>query len=323
MKSVIIALFLSVLAGQSVSAADSTLVAPAKPVETQSFASLIKHQANGFAFWIYDSGAGKAGIKHAWLIDKISFAKFPNLQMLIIIAPAGPPYLVHNFQLSWSRDFPLGFSKVTLGRTGVPMTREVPGIRIDQVETVFYSGFLNWLIARDDGIQFDGSFSRLSWSSAAFAGERRAGGFVDERENGHLHFYQRARVGLPLNIVAGASYRWSPQDRHLLALELSRQFKTASFVFESLTHPNIYAPGEKNITEWYLLAAGGLNKRLRLVCRFQRLVSGDFLIPGLRLFLAGENCELKINGSFAFAAKNIPGQPKAAHKALAQLVLRF
>jgi len=111
MKSVIIALFLSVLAGQSVSAADSTLVAPAKPGETQSFASLIKHQASGFAFWIYDSGAGKAGIKHAWLIDKILLAKFPNLQILVIIAPAGPPYLVHNFQLSWSGSFPFGFKK--------------------------------------------------------------------------------------------------------------------------------------------------------------------------------------------------------------------
>lgn len=311
MKSLIIGLLALTILTQS-AGADSTAVAP-----------VIKHQPSGFAFWIYDSGTGKAGVKHVWLIDKISFAKFPNLEILVIIAPQGPPYLAHNFQLSWSRDFPLGFNKITAGRTNAPITREWSEVRIDKAETVLYSGLSAWLVARDDGVQFDGDYGRLSWSTAAFAGEKRAAGYVDERENGHLHFYQRARASLPLGIVAGASYRLSPQDRRLLGFELSRQTAATSFVFESLEHPNIYAQGEKNITEWYVLAARSANSRLRLVCRFQHLVSGDFLVPGVRLFLAGENCELKINGGFVLGAKNISSQAKPANKALAQLVVRF
>lgn len=264
---------------------------------------------SGFGFWVYDSKEAKAVLKHVWLIGRRQIRR--DLDFLIIITPQGPPRLVHNLMLVWKYER-FYLKKITVGRTIPPLGRELQDVRIDNTETINYPGLASSQVARDDGLQIDSQVGRLQLATAIFAGDKRVGGFADERENGRPHFYQRVRLTLPWGVVAGASFRLSQKDRQLWGLEAARETKNIALIFETLNHEG--APGSgARITEWSALAAYSLNKNLRLVFRYEQLENGTLAIPGLRLLLGGQNCEIKLNA--------VLGEKQ--DKVLGQLIIRF
>lgn len=199
MRKIIIVLILW-LAGFSVS------------VEAANLGNLTGMKAGGFSFLTLtkQKGVKSEGIKrgHTWFTFSIPWDSLTTL--VVFIAPEGPPSLLHDLRVT-RRLSRRGLESVTFGKFIPPFAWEFQSLRIDQTEAVYYSRVLDpvYLVARDTGVQLNGSVRAFQWAAAAFAGIRTGGGF-SQADQGNPDFYLRLQMPFGSRARIGASQRFGP-----------------------------------------------------------------------------------------------------------------
>ncbi|MFY9492891.1 MAG: hypothetical protein WAP55_00155 [Minisyncoccia bacterium] len=242
----------------------------------------------------------------SWLISRTELDE--NTEAVVFLALQGQEMLVHDFRvercLSW-----IGFDRVVIGRFIPPFGREWADVRYDRLPTVFYSSLTDSLVARDIGARVDMSYGWVRLNLGLFASDQRHGSFYKERHDSKLHTYQRWRLELPYGFTLGTSYRYARTRNDLWAAEVSwskPDMPTSEFAVEAVRFDRK--------TQWYFLFSQEMSEYVWAVVRYEDLVSGNRITPGIKVVL--DHFDLKVNAV-------LPGDSAEPNVFLSQLVVRY
>lgn len=279
-------------------------------------AEIGKLQFSGFSFMTaskVESQASK-GVErgHTWLLFKLPLDS--TTTVLAIIAPEGPPRLLHNMQIEWqTRTWPVIYA-VTFGRFIPPFADEFANVRIDRTRTVAYSRVLNSsrLVARDTGLQFT---SRIlhNWQAdvAIFAGDR-TGSDIPASRKGDPDFYARTQYLRGNNVAKfqiGASERWGPVKATAINASLERPQYLASLTGQralcgAIAFEGIWLHGQ---FDYFALASLTPWSQGEVLYRYESLDNHSDHTIGLGWRFNHYLCA-KLNYSVGYALNTIVGQ---------------
>ena len=173
---------------------------------------------SGFGIFVYERPKTGLFIQHVWVVGSRELIP-GRLKFVGVAALQGPPRIVHDLRLHLMKPVPY-VKQVVVGRFIPPFAREWADVRVDNLPLIGYSGVVDSVVARDDGIRADIAWRSVELTAAAFVAKSRIGGFVAERDKGRGHIYQRLRFHLTKALSAGGSYRYGySTDRDMWALE--------------------------------------------------------------------------------------------------------
>ncbi|MDA2936221.1 hypothetical protein MYX06_03320 [Patescibacteria group bacterium AH-259-L05] len=242
---------------------------------------------HGFGFFTQSlpkEGDPQFGLVHLWLIATNPLND--NIDLTIILAPEGPPRLVHNLQLTWRKPIK-GIDYLTVGKFIPAFGWEFSHYRIDLVPTVQYTVLVNSLVARSNGAEIGGTpLGWFEWKLGAFSGER-VGGNINKADDGKWNIYPRLRLN-PLRdrLWMGSTLRLGPVDAWGLDLQAELPLLPLRIEAETIaTNGSIQHSilGVYRVLPW-----------LHGVFRYEDLKEGKRFIPGLAIKLPYNN-EIKLN----------------------------
>jgi len=257
----------------------------------------------GFGFWVYQKSKDQGSslqLKHVWLLLDHKYRD--NLSLKIILAPKGPPQIVHSLFIKWVNPT-ANVDYIRVGRMETPFGNGISAYRIDHNPTIIYSAIDAPVVARSNGFEGAGHVHKLKWTLGVFSGERLLGNIPATADN-NVDFYLRLRDTISDNILIGASQRAGPVYAWGLDLVLQDSDHHLRAEFETV--------GSLGITQHSIMLIYELGW-LNLLHRTEILESGIRWTPGFRIFLP-HDCEIKANTIL---------DPKVAPSYLAQLVLRW
>ena len=241
-----------------------------------------------FGSWVYQYDRDKpendnrVRLNKSWLILNQELSD--STKAVVFLGLEGQNMLVHDFRIHWNPPVPY-VDEVVAGRFVPPFGYEYQSVRYDFLPTVYYSGINDSLIARDNGVRVDIGYRRAKLNLGLFAGDQRAGGFVDERKDNKLHAYQRLSLELPYGFTAGASYRYTRTRDDLMGFDANWAHYDIEVTFEAVRFD-----GEN---QWYLLFCQVVAPRVQAVVRYENLSYGNRFIPGVKVEL--DNADIKFN----------------------------
>ncbi len=262
-----------------------------------------------FGSWVYrftedDPGNNnQVAFNKSWLVNRTELDD--ETEAIIFLALQGQEMLVHDFRVRRYLPF-VGFDQVVFGRFIPPFGREWSDVRYDHLPTVFYSSITDSVVARDNGARLDMSYGWLRLNLGLFAGNQRQGGFIKERKDSKLHFYQRCRLELPYGFTLGASYRYARTRNDLWAAEASWFKPGMEFAIETVSFDDN--------TQWYFLFYQEVAQYVWAVLRYENLTSGNRIVPGVKIKL--EHMDLKFNAV-------LDGEKNSPKVFLIQAIVRY
>jgi hypothetical protein len=241
-----------------------------------------------FGSWVYQYDRDNLGndngvrLNKSWLILNQELSD--NTKAVVFLGLKGQNMLVHDFRIHWNPPL-LYVDEITAGRFIPPFGYEYPAIRYDLLPTIYYSGINDSLIARDNGVRVDIGYRWAKLKLGLFAGDQRAGGFVEERKDNKLHAYKRLELELPYGFMAGASYRYARNRDDLVGVDSQWLYGGTEVTYEVIRFD-----GEN---QWYLMLVQQVHPLVQAVVRYENLSYGNRFIPGVKVEL--DNADIKFN----------------------------
>lgn len=259
---------------------------------------------SGFGFWVYGKNTASNGqlkLGHLWLIGDKQIAE--GLSVKIILAPKGPPQMVHSFFFKWAN--PTNFiSYLRVGRMETPFGNGATKYRIDRNPTVLYSITEGPVVARSNGLDLGGDWHNLNFMAGVFSGER-VGGNIPTIYDQKWDYCARLQYDIANKVTIGTSQRLgavSAWGIHTALVDSATFVRAEAEMINSL-----------GVEFYSLLLMYDPTPWLEILGRTEILESSTRWTAGFRIFLPYD-CEIKANTIL---------DPKIPPMHLAQLVLRW
>ncbi|MBI5466195.1 MAG: hypothetical protein HY974_02825 [Candidatus Kerfeldbacteria bacterium] len=257
-------------------------------VESEAIGQETKElKLSGFGFWIQEIPRGADAslkLKHVWLIANRALDS--NLTLEVIIAPQGPPKIIHNLSLEWRKPF-AGIDFVKVGRFGPEFSLGTNYYRVDRNPTVLYSGADQVVVARSNGLQVAGTISGFVWKVAAFSGDR-LGGNINTLNDGKWDKYLLGRYTFGEFLSCGLSQRLGPV--HARNINFVGCLDSLQVEAEAIT--------SKDSTNYSVLGIHKTLPWLTTLVRYENVKAENRITPGFIIHLP-HDCDIKCNAVIA------------------------
>lgn len=261
-------------------------------------------QFQGFAtglMTLEEGATAEEEVGHLWLIGKQEIVE-DKLNLLVILAPEGPPKLLHSAWFTWQKPVPR-IDAVRFGRHIPSFGHEFHDYRVDQAPTIGFSSTVKPLVARVNGLEVESHVGKLQIIGGAFTGNR-VGGDIPEHD-ASWDLYLRLRRPVVGKLLAGASFRES--DKDAVGADLTWKSKSGRLLGAAE-----YTRSDHS--EWYVLGEGRVSERFKGTLRIERLRNDEWrLVLGPTIEVA-EGVELKLDAVLS---------DEQANKLLAQVAIRW
>lgn len=264
-----------------------------------------KMRFNGFSFVTLTkiNGQESNGIsrEHSWFVISVPLDSLTVLT--VILAPEGPPHLLHDLRVRWETPI-RGLDALTIGKFIPPFGWEYWFTRIDQTETVRYSQVIDpsRFVARDTGIQASGTAGpALHWDTAVFTGDRTGGNFPDS-EKGNPDSYLRLMAFYGQHLRIGTSERFGPMRAR--AVDAMLRWSAVSVEAEGVKVQQEF--------DWFALVVVRLPQRITILYRYEDFLNKSYHTYGV---------SFRLNGFF-WTKLNLVSGPGPT-KAIGQLVIQW